>query len=77
MAQKVMINGTYYDLQPSPVLIDGTKYQIGGGRTLVDWTGHDVKLDGSLTWLLNDYIGDSPLDLVGGQRHKSIKEMNK
>lgn len=31
MAQKVMINGTYYDLQPSPVLIDGTKYQIGRG----------------------------------------------
>ena len=30
MAQKVMINGTYYDLKPSPVLIDGTKYQIGG-----------------------------------------------
>ena len=32
MAQKVMINGTYYDLTPSPVLIDGTKYQIGGGQ---------------------------------------------
>ena len=30
MAQKVMINGTYYDLKPSPVLINGTKYQIGG-----------------------------------------------
>ena len=28
MAQKVMINGTYYDLKPSPVLIDGTKYKI-------------------------------------------------
>lgn len=28
MEQKVMINGTYYDLKPSPVLIDGTKYQI-------------------------------------------------
>lgn len=76
MAQKVMINSTYYDMKPSPVLIDGTKYQIGG-RTLVDGTGYDVKLGGSLTWFLNDYIGDSPLDLVGGQRHKSIKEMNK
>ena len=32
MAQKVMINGTHYDLKPSPVLIDGTKYQIGGGQ---------------------------------------------
>ena len=37
MAQKVMINGTYYDLKLSPVLIDGTKYQIGG-RTLVNGT---------------------------------------
>lgn len=32
MAQKVMINGTYYDLKLSPVLIDGTKYQIGAER---------------------------------------------
>ena len=31
MAQKVLVNGTAYDLKPSPVLIDGTKYQIGGG----------------------------------------------
>ena len=30
MAQKVLINGTAYELKPSPVLIDGTKYQIGG-----------------------------------------------
>lgn len=30
MAQKVRINGTAYDLKPSPVLINGTKYQIGG-----------------------------------------------
>lgn len=30
MAQKVMINSTYYDMKPSPVLIDGTKYQIWG-----------------------------------------------
>lgn len=35
MAQKVMINGTYYDLKPSPVLIDGTKYQIGGAERLL------------------------------------------
>lgn len=37
MAQKVMINGTYYDLKPSPVLIDGTKYQIGGGQNACRW----------------------------------------
>lgn len=36
MAQKVMINGTLYELKPSPVLIDGTKYQIGGGQN-ADW----------------------------------------
>ena len=34
MAQKVMINGTAYELKPSPVLIDGTKYQIGGAERL-------------------------------------------
>ena len=56
MAQKVMINGTYYDLKPSPVLIDGTKYQIGGGRTMIGGTGYDVKLAKSLTWLLNDTV---------------------
>ena len=56
MAQKVMINGTYYDLKPSPVLIDGTKYQIGGGRTMIGGTGYDVKLSKSLTWLLNDTV---------------------
>lgn len=56
MAQKVLINGTAYDLKPSPVLIDGTKYQIGGGRTLVNGTGYDVKLGGSLTWYLNDTV---------------------
>ena len=56
MAQKVMINGTYYDLKPSPVLIDGTKYQIGGGRTLVNGTGYDVKLAASETWLLDNSI---------------------
>lgn len=64
MAQKVLIGGTLYELKPSPVLIDGTKYQIGGGRTLVNGTGYDVKLGGSLTWLLNDYIGDSPLSVT-------------
>lgn len=53
MAQKVMINGTYYDMKPSPVLIDGTKYQIGGGRTLVNGTGYDIKLKSEETWLLN------------------------
>mgnify|MGYP004515115469 CR=1 FL=1 len=53
MAQKVMIDGTYYDLKPSPVLIDGTKYQIGGGRTLVDGTGYDIKLKSGWTWLWN------------------------
>lgn len=56
MAQKVMINGTYYDLKPSPVLVDGTKYQIGGGRTMIGGTGYDVKLAKSLTWLLNDTV---------------------
>lgn len=35
-----------------------------GGRTLVNGTGYDVKLGGSLTWLLNDYIGDSPLSVT-------------
>lgn len=30
MAHKVLINGTAYEIKPSPVLIDGTKYQIGG-----------------------------------------------
>lgn len=64
MAQKVLIDGTLYDLKPSPVLIDGTKYQIGGGRTLVNGTGYDVKLGGGLTWLLNDYIGNSPLSVA-------------
>ena len=34
MAQKVLIDGTYYDLKPSPVLIDGTKYQIRGAERL-------------------------------------------
>lgn len=53
MAQKVLVNGTAYDLKPSPVLIDGTKYQIGGGRTLVDGTGYDIKLKSEETWLLN------------------------
>ena len=57
MAQKVLINGTAYELKPSPVLIDGTKYQIGGGRTLVNGTGYDVKLKSSLTWYLNDNLG--------------------
>lgn len=57
MAQKVMINGTAYELKPSPVLINGTKYQIGGGRTLVNGTGYDVKLKSSLTWYLNDNLG--------------------
>lgn len=47
MAQKVLINGTAYELKPSPVLIDGTKYQIGGGRTLVNGTGYDVKIANS------------------------------
>ena len=32
MAQKVMIDGTLYELKPPPVLIDGTKYQIGAER---------------------------------------------
>ena len=36
----------------------------GGGRTLIGGTGYDVKLGGSLTWLLNDYIGDSPLSVT-------------
>lgn len=48
MAQKVMINGTYYDLKPSPVLIDGTKYQIGGGRTLIGGTGYDISFAKSI-----------------------------
>lgn len=39
MAQKVMINGTAYELKPSPVLIDGTKYQIGGGQNACQWDG--------------------------------------
>ena len=56
MAQKVMINGTYYDLKPSPVLIDGTKYQIGGGRTLIGGTGYDISLKTGETWLLNNYF---------------------
>ena len=53
MAQKVLVNGTAYDLKPSPVLIDGTKSQIGGGRTLVNGTGYDIKLKSEETWLLN------------------------
>lgn len=28
MEHKVLINGTAYEIKPSPVLIDGTKYQI-------------------------------------------------
>ena len=55
MAQKVLINGTAYELKPSPVLIDGTKYQIGGGRTLVNGTGYDVKLSNSPTISLTGY----------------------
>lgn len=56
MAQKVLVNGTAYDLKPSPVLIDGTKYQIGGGRTLVNGTGYDIKLGKSLTWRMNSVV---------------------
>ena len=62
MAQKVMINGTYYDLKPSPVLIDGTKYQIGGGRTLIGGTGYGIKLKTSPTWYLNDSLGYNTLE---------------
>lgn len=65
MAQKVLVNGTAYDLKPSPVLIDGTKYQIGGGRTLVNGTGYDVKLKNSLTWYLNNNLG---YDVLAGTR---------
>lgn len=36
----------------------------GGGRTLVDGTGYDIKLSDGLTWLLNDYIGNSPLSIT-------------
>ena len=50
MAHKVLINGTAYEVKPSPVLIDGTKYQIGGGRTLVGGTGYDISFAASLVW---------------------------
>lgn len=32
MAHKVLINGTAYEIKPSPILIYGTKYQIGGAE---------------------------------------------
>lgn len=37
MAHKVLINGTAYEIKPSPVLIDGTKYQIGVGQNAGWW----------------------------------------
>lgn len=64
MGHKAEINGTGYDIKAGKCLVGGTAYAIKKGRTLVNGTGYDVKLGGSLTWLLNDYIGDSPLSVT-------------
>ena len=64
MAQKVLVNGTAYDLKPSPVLIDGTKYQIGGGRTLVNGTGYDIKLGHEEIWVVEN-ASTLPAEAIG------------
>lgn len=59
MAHKVLINGTAYEIKPSPVLIDGTKYQIGGGRTLVGGTGYDIKISGDALVVIIECVQDN------------------
>ena len=44
MAQKVLINGSAYELAAGKVVKDGTAYSVGKGRTLVGGTGYDIKL---------------------------------
>lgn len=44
MAQKVLINGSAYELAAGKVVKDGTAYSVGKGRTLVGGTGYEIKL---------------------------------
>lgn len=44
MAQKVLIDGTSYEVSGGKGLIGGTGYNISGGRTLVDGTGYNIIL---------------------------------
>ena len=44
MAQKVLINGSAYELAAGKVVKEGTAYSVEKGRTLVGGTGYDIKL---------------------------------
>lgn len=75
MAQKVRINGTAYDLKPSPVLINGTKYQIRGGRTLINGTGYDIALNNKITISIivtdgySEYAGEFWYATINGTKY--------
>lgn len=45
MAQRVLINGTAYDILSGKAMVAGTNYNINKGRTLVGGTGYDVNLN--------------------------------
>ena len=44
MAQKVLINGSAYELAAGKVVKDGTAYSVKKGRTLIDGAGYDIAI---------------------------------
>ena len=49
MAQKVLIDGTGYELAGGKTLKDGAAYSIAGGKTAIDGTAYDISISKKLS----------------------------
>ncbi len=69
MAQKVLINGSAYELAAGKVAKDGTAYSIEKGRTLVGGTGYDIKLGVMRTVTFAGSAGATTYVQINGNRY--------
>lgn len=69
MAQKVLINGSAYELAAGKVVKDGTAYSVEKGRTLVGGTGYDIKLGVMRTVTFAGSSGATTYVKINGERY--------
>ena len=69
MAQKVLINGSAYELSAGKVVKEGTAYSVGKGRTLVGGTGYDIKLGVMRTVTFAGLTGALTYVQINGERY--------